>query len=659
MRTRRTNLLAILFVAAVACSAVAQDVAVLKVVGKGGQGRPAYRGGGVVKFLDVSVAAQVVHCQSDGEMPLPLAVDYDVLETAPILLTSRLGTEYWQIYHFSSESMAAMYTDEKIDLSSAGKQTSKTTSARVTTSYGAIPKNGLVGIRGHYYFLVDKPDGKWIDVTNPPAFFDQASIAKKLTFTLADLSHYELSIPEIRSTWKPGGPVQVRIVVTDANKNTSPVVNLPVIVTAGDWQAELTTGWTPLTEPTGWMCGTLPETVPQELMVTANVTVATLSGLQERMVSAKFRRGDGLLNADKFKSAEHGFVLPRTGDGTVRETRAIWVSGSDIGTPVSVDTLVDRCKRCRLNTIVPSIFVRNAFLATSSLLPPKSSVETSFDPLGYLIKKAHAVGLEVHPWFCVTYRDGHFRRWFAENRGANVDMIDQEGQVISLGADVHRPEYRKFIVDLMVGVARDYPVDGIHLDYIRTMGRCYCDACRREFAEQFATPLDQATDAQWVVWQRQAIGDIVERTAKRCWRVRPDAMISAAVFANMSGGASQGQDPATWAEKKWVDLVMPMDYKMQALQVRSDERRFLDALADDYKLVTGLSLYMRSSGTVMSRPPELVEQQIELVRQMGIHGYCLFAFGHLSEEQVRVLRDKVNVEPAVPYFRHPLILPRE
>ena len=90
---------------------------------------------------------------------------------------------------------------------------------------------------------------------------------------------------------------------------------------------------------------------------------------------------------------------------------------------------------------------------------------------------------------------------------------------------------------------------------------------------------------------------------------------------------------------------------MQSLQVRANERQFLAALADDERLVTGLSLYMRASGAVRSRPPELVMQQIELIRRLGIRGYCLFAYSHLSKPQLQMLRDKINTEPAVPYFR--------
>jgi uncharacterized lipoprotein YddW (UPF0748 family) len=628
-----------------------QDVATLKVEGRGVEGRAAYRGGGIVKFLDVQLGAQVVHYKPGEGLSWPMEITYDVLEPAPVLLTSRLGTEHWRLYHFATETMSALYTDEKIDLAQPGRKTAKATKAHFGKSYGPLPNSGLVGIRGHYYFLIEQPNGQWLDVTDPPAFFDQTEPAQRLTVTLADVSRFELSIPTIQSTWKPGGPFRVRLAVTDASGEMHPVVNAPLVAASGDWRTVLTTSWTPLNEPTGWMVGTLPAALPEALTVTGTVTVATPAGLQQREVSVCFPHGTGLVGDDEFKIATQGYQMPRNAAGLVRETRGIWVSTSDIATAADIDQLVDRCQSAGLNTIIPDIFVRNTFVATSKLMPTADSVGKYFDPLRYLIEKAHAARFEVHPWFCVTYRDRHFRRWFTDKFGTSVDMLDKDGKVIDLGADVHRPEYRQFIVDLMVGVARDYPVDGIHLDYIRSMDCCFCNACKKEFAQQYAKPLTEATEDDWVRWQRQAIGDIVDRTAKGVRQARPDAKMSAAVFANLKGGASQGQDPAAWAQAGWMDVIIPMDYQMQALQVRANERQFLAALTNDDQLVTGLSLYMRAGGAVSSRPPELVMQQIELVRRMGIRGYCLFAYSHLSEPQLKMLRERINTEPAVPYFR--------
>lgn len=652
---RITAMTLLMLTMTVALAQKAEDPAVLEVTGRGVEGRAPYDGGGKLRFTDISIGAQVVHYDGGDELMLPLTIRYEVLQPAPIMLTSRMGTEYWRLYHFGAETISALHTYENIDLSEPGAHTATPENLRAwfDARQGAVPARGLVGIRGHYYFLVEPAGGgDYIDITNPPPWFDTKEVGRKLTFTLADLSGpWGIKIADFQSTWQPGGPLRVRVTVTDAAGDTFPLTNLPLTVSAGDWQAALETEWGPTDEPTGWLRATLPQEVPERITISGTVTAFTPDGLQERSIEASFTRGEGRVSAAEMEVAEQGYELPRNADGVIRETRAIWASTSDFEDAAAVDRLVDRCSAAGLNMIVADVFVRNNFMARSDLLPWTREKWTEFDPLAYLIEKAHAAGIEVHPWFCVSYRDPAFNEWFEQTHGVDVRLYRRDGQVDPLASDVHRDQYRDFIVNLMVGVARDYDVDGIHLDYIRSKGQCFCEHCRRQFQEKFGKPLTEATEEDWIAWQREAIGDIVRRTAEGVREVRPGAIMSAAVFANMRGGAIQGQDPAAWARAGWLDLVIPMDYAMQTVQVRAHERQFLEALDDDDKLVTGLSLYQRGGNEVSSRPPELVRDQIELVRTMGIHGYCLFAFSHLSDEQLEMLRNDINAEPAVPYFR--------
>ncbi len=630
----------------------AQDAGLLEVTGRGAEDRPAYDGGGTLRFTEVRLGAQVLHYDGREELALPLEIDYEVLEPAPIVLSSSMGTEYWRLYHFGDETMGALYTREHIDLSAPGAFTAAPEERRawLGARYGPLPAKGLVGIRGHYYFLIEPAGGgQWLDVASPPPFFDGPEVARTLTFTLADLSEYSVAIAELQSTWEAGGPLRVQVTVTDAAGEAFPVVNAPLTVSAGEWQADLATEFDPLNEPTGWLRATLPDEVPVRISVAGMVTVLAPGGEEQIELSQTFRRGEGQVDPAQMQVVEQGYELPRNADGVIRETRAIWVHSDDFTTQEAIDNLVARATRARLNVLVPIIAVRDYLWARSEIMPRLA--EDADDPLAMLIAAAHAAGLEVHPWFCTTYRDPAFRAWFEQQFGVNVDVVKEDGSVARLPADAHRPQYRDFMVELMVGIARDYEVDGIHHDYVRVMENCYCDECRAEFAEQFGKPITEATEEDWIAWHRQAIGDIVRRTAEGVRAVRPDAIISAAVFSSMRGGAMQGQDPAGWARAGWVDVVIPMDYAMQGLLVRSNERQFLEALDDDDALVTGLSLYQRAGTEVSSRPPDLVRTQIELVRSMGIHGYCLFAFGHLSDEQVEMLHSEANPEPAVPYFR--------
>ncbi|MBD3292327.1 MAG: family 10 glycosylhydrolase, partial [Armatimonadia bacterium] len=253
----------------------------------------------------------------------------------------------------------------------------------------------------------------------------------------------------------------------------------------------------------------------------------------------------------------------------------------------------------------------------------------------------------VHPWFSVMYRRQGFRDWFP----GDIDIVSEDGTVQDRGADVHSEAFRDFMVDVMVGIARDYGVDGIHLDYIRSMGNCYCERCRAQFAEQFGKPLSEATDEDWVRWQSQAIGDIVLRTAEGVREVNPDARISCAVFSNMSGGASQGQQAPAWANAGLVDIVMPMDYKMQTIELKASEEQWLEALDDDDKLCTGISVYASGGDEPVSRPPALVSEQVKMLRGMGIHGYNLFRLGFVEGDLLEAFAEEINEEDAVPFYR--------
>lgn len=635
-----------------ALAASAQDGSVLTVRGNGVEGKPPYEGGGQVRFLSASLGAQVLHYDGARALALPLAVHYEVLEPAPIVLTSNMGTEYWRLYHFGDETMSAVYTDERIDLSEPGEHTAVAMAGRFAERYGPLPATGLVGFRGHYYLLIEPADGgPYLDVASPPPFFDSDEVSRALTFTLADLTQYSVQVAEFQSTWEPGGPLRVRVTVTDAAGETFPVVNAPLTARAGDWETALETEWGPLNEPTGWMRGTLPAELPEAVAVAGQLTVLTPRGPEFPEITATCARGEGRVTAEEMLAADRGYVLPRNADGVIRETRAIWAAPSDFDTPEKADAMVARCAQAGLNVIFPDIFLRNNFWARSELIPETQERWAEYDPLAGLIERAHAAGIEVHPWFCVTYRNPAFRAWFEERYGRNVDVVGEDGTVAELPADAHRPEYRDFVVALMTGVARDYDVDGIHHDYIRVMENCYCADCRAEFAAQFGKPITEATEEDWIAWHRQAVGDIVQRTAAGVRAVKPEAKLSAAVFSSLRSGALQGQDPAGWARAGWLDLVIPMDYAMQTLQVRANERAFLVALDGDDQLVTGLSLYQRTGTAVNSRAPELMREQIELVRAMGIHGWCLFAYTHLSDEQVELLRTEICAEPAVPYFR--------
>jgi len=603
---------------------------------------------GKVEFLEVAIADQLVDIGDAQNIPLRLSVKYKVLETAPVMLNSRFGTEFWVVHNYINHTNTSVHTREDINLSNKGAFVAVVDNASADSRYGPDFSKGLCGIFGHDYFLIDQENGEWLDVVWPPPLFSDAELFSELVFTLADLSNFSLSFDEIQSTWEPGGPLRVKLNVTDANGEVFPVVNVAATVSAGGWQVLLQTQSDWLLTVTGWLSGELPaDHVPEQITVRATVSAMTAEGPVQREVTGTFERDEGQATAAEIAIAGSQISLPRNEDGRARETRGLWVQGRRLRTREAIRDKVDSAAAARLNVLVPLIFERNQLLATSSLVPMWPGVQEGLDPLAEVIKAAHAKGLEVHPWFCVASGAGDIdatpQEWAA---------VDANGEFRPFIADLHSPDYQDYFVRLVVDVARNYDIDGIHLDYIRTIYDCYCNRCRQEFGEQFGKPLTEATTEDWVAWNQAAVGTIVRRVTEAVRQVKPEAMISAAVFVNLESGAREGQDPAAWARQGWVDLVMPMDYSQRSTNVRANEEKYLGLMDDDDKLVSGLCLDNRQPGrAALPRAPWLLKEQIELVRRLGIHGYCLFCDTHLSPEIIEMLSTTINREPAVPYFR--------
>ncbi len=643
-----TRVLAAVAVALLVAVTFADDRPGLLVVKGSGAAEKGYQIG-EVEFLGVSVADHLVHYAGGGAIPLRLNVDYDVLKPAPVILNSRLGTEYWRLAVLGHEGVVALHTDERIDLSKAGRATASVDSAAADGKQGVALGKGPGRITGHYYFLVDQENRQWLDVVNPPALLNMPELLAPLQFTLCNLERYTVQLRGLESTWEPGGPIRVELIVTDADGEQFPVANADASVAAGEWAEVLRPQVDWLGQPTGWLVGRLPaEAVPEAVEIEATISAATPRGIETQTLTGRFAKGHGQRTAAELALSPPEFKPTRDAGGNLRETRAIWVGTNAVKTSAGIAEVVRRCGKAGLNAIVVDVYFGDRLLVPSDICSQFGGIEEGLDPLAELCEKARAEGIDVHAWFCVAYPNRDFG---VEH--PSMAVIDRDGQVVRNVGDLHREQFRERVANVMMHVARNYPVDGIHLDYIRTKADCYCDMCKAEFSEQFGKPLTEASDDEWTAWNQPVVADVVREVSDRARAIRPGLTMSAAAICLMEWGGRQGQDAPGWVHNGWVDVCMPMDYSSDVMEVRANEQAFREAFGPEHAkaLASGLSLYMASGSGAVSRPPDMVATQVHLVRTMGISGYCLFAYEHMSEDILDALRTTVNAEPAVPVYR--------
>jgi hypothetical protein len=233
-------------------------------------------------------------------------------------------------------------------------------------------------------------------------------------------------------------------------------------------------------------------------------------------------------------------------------------------TPQAIDARLKRIAAAGFNIYIPCVWHGAGAAYPSQIAPAYAGFRGRFsqgwDPLAYLVRQARARHIAVYPWFTVVRREDQAHPEWAEP-GTPADAYN-----------AHRPEFRAYLIQLMLDVVRRYPVEGVNLDYIRTMGVCTSNYCQQDYRARLGKDLltDYAQGApsaqaraRIATWQDGAIADLVGDFAAQARALRPNLQISVDgyVQANDAERPLEGRDEVSWANRGWVDAIFQMDYR--------------------------------------------------------------------------------------------------
>ena len=201
--------------------------------------------------------------------------------------------------------------------------------------------------------------------------------------------------------------------------------------------------------------------------------------------------------------------------------RGLWVDTTGFVTKEKADRLLDQCRRAKINVLLPNVMVHGSVMHKSSHYMHNVVADDNFDPLAYLIEKAHAQGMQVHPWYCVYYEGAKG----LEPGKPEWLCTDMDGK--PMDATYFLSPQIPGVNDYLLSVIKDglaYDVDGIHLDYIRYFGTCYdySDLGRAPFMESHGfDPKDFLDHGERIVPPEQDPFPIrvihTERSKTRVW----------------------------------------------------------------------------------------------------------------------------------------------
>lgn len=324
-----------------------------------------------------------------------------------------------------------------------------------------------------------------------------------------------------------------------------------------------------------------------------------------------------------------------------------------------LDDIVTTCSQMGINAIFfqvrpcadalykSDIFPWSAVLTGTQGIAP----DGDFDPLSYLIQKAHASQIQVHAWIN-PYRIGKGNdgpevviAGLADNNPAK--QHPEYYVVCSDGGVYFNPaleEVRQLIIDGIEEIVENYDVDGIHFDdYFYPYGVTdYPDAADYE---KYGGDFDNIAD-----FRRNNVNILIRDVQEAIHNIKPDVSFGISPFGiwnnkknNPDGSDTTGMssysaiyaDSRTWVQNGWVDYICPQIYWAFETQAAP-----FDVLVDwwsklcsetEVKLYIGHAVYKLGTDEKGFDSVTQLTRQFDMCCKSGVDGSVFFRYKNLKE----------------------------
>ena len=326
--------------------------------------------------------------------------------------------------------------------------------------------------------------------------------------------------------------------------------------------------------------------------------------------------------------------------------RAIWVTRWDYKSPADIARVMDNCKSAGFNTVLFQVRGAGTVCYPSKIEPWADEFggrDPGFDPLAVACKEAHRRGLSLHAWVNVipgwrgNKPPGNPRQLY--NARPDWFWRDASGRRQPLGwycsLNPCYPEVRKYLVAVMREIVVNYPIDGLHLDYMRFAnewnnsyppGSSVPDYPRDRrtlalFKRATGRTPEQAPGA-WNAWRTEAVTQVVRDLHSMIRQVDPKVKLTSAVGASPDQARrNHFQDARQWIAEGLVDAVYPMNYDAD-MRVYTQRQLVWTSMRPRVPVVTGVMFDKRDGGKVVA--------QVDRAARTGTH-FAAFAYNSLFE----------------------------
>jgi uncharacterized lipoprotein YddW (UPF0748 family) len=358
------------------------------------------------------------------------------------------------------------------------------------------------------------------------------------------------------------------------------------------------------------------------------------------------------------------------------EVRALWVTRTSLASPAAVGEMVRQAQAGQFNTLLVQVrgrgdaYFNDGIEARAAAL---ASQPDSFDPLATVLKLAHGRNIRVHAWINVNlvssavdlpaershviYRHPEFLmvpRALARELALHAPtshiyleklarwVRSQTGEVEGLYTSPIPEASATATASVIADIVARYPVDGVHLDYLRYPNEDFDysrealiafradvasrlgEADRRKREQAIGGDLLGWTDAfpeRWAEFRRERLTALVSRVRDSVRARRPGAIFSAAVLPDAVDASARRLQPwDRWLRADLLDVACPMAYATDA-ETFAAQVTSARAAAGTRPVWAGIGAYRLSTSQTI--------ENIQTARRLGAAGIILFSYDSL------------------------------
>lgn len=290
----------------------------------------------------------------------------------------------------------------------------------------------------------------------------------------------------------------------------------------------------------------------------------------------------------------------------------------------------------------------------SHILTGTQGKDPGYDPLAYMVEKAHENGMAFHAWInplriATASTPGTLSEdgFYMQNREENpFYFMEYDGGIYYNPASAY---IRGRIADSAAEIAQNYDVDGIHFDdYFYPTDDETIDA------NQYAAYVNETEEPLPLhEWRTANINALIATVYHRIKQTAPEVEFGISPQGNLQNNEKINADVYTWcAQSGYIDYICPQLYysfENEALPFETalEDWNEMERL-DSVRLYIGLAVYKAGTdadnGTWLNTT-DTIARQIERAEETGADGVLLYAVDYFEAEDTKA--EMANAKVAI------------